>query len=157
MFETVLPVILVLYALHVFLTYPPDLDPFPYTELVIATAIPLLFLGSTTKKRWTSLSANKKRFYSKTLLYLSLVLGGGTLGMYTWAHSLVSDNHQVRQAIATSSNTLVSQTAKDATIAMEDFDFYNHHGFDWKAIHRALRTNLRAGRVKQVEAPLRNN
>jgi hypothetical protein len=37
----------------------------------------------------------------------------------------------------------------DATIAMEDHNFYNHRGLDWEALHRALRFNLRLGEVKQ--------
>lgn len=43
----------------------------------------------------------------------------------------------------------VSTSMQDATVAMEDGYFYNHHGFDWIAMHRALRVDLREGRVEQ--------
>lgn len=43
----------------------------------------------------------------------------------------------------------VSQPMRDATVAMEDGLFYKHSGIDWQAVHRALRVNLRAGRVRQ--------
>ena len=37
----------------------------------------------------------------------------------------------------------------DATVAMEDGHFYRHHGFDWVAVHRALRCNVQSGKVIQ--------
>lgn len=43
----------------------------------------------------------------------------------------------------------ISRPMQDATIAMEDSHFYQHHGFDWIAMHRALRTDLRDGRIEQ--------
>ena len=43
----------------------------------------------------------------------------------------------------------ISSSMQDATVAMEDGHFYSHHGFDWIAIHRALRVDLRDGRVEQ--------
>ncbi|BDI28207.1 hypothetical protein CCAX7_002580 [Capsulimonas corticalis] len=38
---------------------------------------------------------------------------------------------------------------QDATIAMEDHAFYQHHGFDWAAMHHALRMDLRDGRIEE--------
>jgi hypothetical protein len=38
---------------------------------------------------------------------------------------------------------------QDATVAMEDGHFYSHHGFDWEAIHRAFRVDIRSGEIKQ--------
>ncbi|BDI33927.1 hypothetical protein CCAX7_59780 [Capsulimonas corticalis] len=38
---------------------------------------------------------------------------------------------------------------QDATIAMEDHAFYRHHGFDWIAMHHALRVDLSEGQVKE--------
>jgi len=38
---------------------------------------------------------------------------------------------------------------KQATIALEDAEFYNHQAVDWKGIVRALLTNLKNGRVVQ--------
>lgn len=43
----------------------------------------------------------------------------------------------------------VSTSMQDATVAMEDGHFYQHHGFDWTAMHRALRVDLREGQVEQ--------
>ncbi|WP_348218181.1 transglycosylase domain-containing protein [Capsulimonas sp.] len=43
----------------------------------------------------------------------------------------------------------VSPAMQDATIAMEDHAFYQHHGFDWIAMHHALRVNLREGQIKE--------
>jgi len=45
--------------------------------------------------------------------------------------------------------TDVSKPMQDATIAMEDSNFYCHHGIDFAALHRALRFDLRVGEVKQ--------
>jgi hypothetical protein len=43
----------------------------------------------------------------------------------------------------------ISQAMQDATISMEDGHFYNHRGFDWEAIHHALRVDIRGGEIKQ--------
>lgn len=43
----------------------------------------------------------------------------------------------------------IAQPMQDATIAFEDYRFYEHGGLDWPALHRALRANLRAGQVRQ--------
>lgn len=45
--------------------------------------------------------------------------------------------------------TDISQPMQDATVAMEDGNFYRHHGFDWVAIHRALRVDIRNGDIEQ--------
>jgi len=43
----------------------------------------------------------------------------------------------------------VPQSLHDALIASEDGNFYQHHGVDWQALHRALRVNLRSLSYKQ--------
>lgn len=43
----------------------------------------------------------------------------------------------------------VSPIMQDATIAMEDHAFYRHHGFDWTAMHHALRMDVRDGRIEE--------
>ena len=43
----------------------------------------------------------------------------------------------------------IPDVVKKATLAAEDADFYNQPAFDWKAILRALYTNLREGKVAQ--------
>jgi hypothetical protein len=44
---------------------------------------------------------------------------------------------------------LISEPMQDATVAMEDGHFYQHHGFDFAAMHRALRVDIREGRIAQ--------
>ncbi len=43
----------------------------------------------------------------------------------------------------------ISEQAKQATIAIEDADFYNHGAFDLRGIFRAVIANLRAGGISQ--------
>ncbi len=43
----------------------------------------------------------------------------------------------------------ISPWLPDATIAIEDRRFYEHHGVDWKAVGRAAVKNLEAGRVAE--------
>jgi penicillin-binding protein 1A len=43
----------------------------------------------------------------------------------------------------------ISTHLVDAILAMEDHDFYQHHGYDMAGILRAAWTNLRAGKVEQ--------
>jgi len=43
----------------------------------------------------------------------------------------------------------IASPMKDVTVATEDREFYDHGGFDFVAIHRALRLNLRAGSIVQ--------
>ena len=42
----------------------------------------------------------------------------------------------------------ISAAMCDATVAMEDSNFYTHRGFAWAAMHKALRRNLVAGKVE---------
>ena len=43
----------------------------------------------------------------------------------------------------------ISKHLVDAILAMEDHDFYNHHGYDLAGIARAAWANLRAGKIEQ--------
>jgi len=45
--------------------------------------------------------------------------------------------------------TQIAPTMQHALVASEDGYFYQHHGVDWQALHRALRVNLRNLRFKQ--------
>ena len=45
--------------------------------------------------------------------------------------------------------TEIPQLVKQATLAIEDQNFYQHRGFDWRAFFRAAWANLQAGRVVQ--------
>lgn len=43
----------------------------------------------------------------------------------------------------------IPRTIRDCVIASEDGYFFQHHGVDWQALHRALRVNIRNLRFKQ--------
>lgn len=43
----------------------------------------------------------------------------------------------------------IPERVRQATIAIEDVDFYRHTAFDWRSIIRAALTNLRQGRIVQ--------
>jgi len=43
----------------------------------------------------------------------------------------------------------IAEPMQHALIASEDGNFYQHHGVDWQALHRALRVNIRSLRFKQ--------
>ncbi len=43
----------------------------------------------------------------------------------------------------------VAACMKEATVAMEDREFYHHHGFDFAALHRAIRRDFRSLRIAQ--------
>jgi hypothetical protein len=45
--------------------------------------------------------------------------------------------------------SMIPQTMQDATIAMEDHSFYHHHGFDFVAMHHAIRMDIRDGRIEE--------
>jgi O-antigen ligase len=45
--------------------------------------------------------------------------------------------------------TEIAEPMRDALVASEDGYFYQHHGVDWQALHRALRVNLRNLAFKQ--------
>jgi len=45
--------------------------------------------------------------------------------------------------------TEIAEPMRDALIASEDGYFYQHHGVDWQALHRALRVNIRNLAFKQ--------
>ena len=46
---------------------------------------------------------------------------------------------------------------KNAFIAAEDADFYNHHGLDWKGFMRALLHFVTFSNQNKVEVQLPNN
>lgn len=47
------------------------------------------------------------------------------------------------------SSARIPKAMKEIVIADEDHDFYMHHGYSLVDMHRALRINIRAGKVKQ--------
>ena len=86
----------------------------------------------------------------RTALYVRLGILAVLLVAVTCVHYSLS-----RQVLAKDQGpvaaplTTISVPMQDATVAMEDGHFYQHHGFDWLAMHRALRVDLREGRVEQ--------
>ncbi len=71
---------------------------------------------------------------------------GVALVVWLWVQA---DGEVARIAALPLDDPRCSQAFLDATVAMEDGGFYSHHGFEPVAIHRALRRNLREGRIKQ--------
>jgi membrane peptidoglycan carboxypeptidase len=66
-------------------------------------------------------------------------------GMDGWAAYTV---HRVSRPVGLV-HAAASPAFLDATIAMEDGRFYQHGAFDWDALRRAVRVNLRVGRIVQ--------
>jgi len=48
----------------------------------------------------------------------------------------------------------ISAPIQEATIAMEDGHFYQHNGFDWEAMHTALRVDVRSFNIEQGSATI---
>lgn len=44
-----------------------------------------------------------------------------------------------------------------AIVSIEDKRFYQHHGFDYVGISRAIKTNVIKGKIPKEQAPLLNN
>jgi predicted double-glycine peptidase len=84
---------------------------------------------------------------------LTAVVGVVLIGLVTGAHImmrlLVTPYVSDGAVAARVSRSTVSQPMQDATVAMEDHAFYQHHGFDWIAMHHALRVDLREGQIKE--------
>ncbi len=86
----------------------------------------------------------------KTAVYLKLIclaiLLSAVICVHYSLYRQVLAQSQMPVAVSLSS---ISAPMQAATVAMEDGHFYSHHGFDWVAMHRALRMDLREGRVEQ--------
>jgi len=61
---------------------------------------------------------------------------------------LIAELHGAENRIPLASNK-IPQVMKDATVAIEDERFYEHHGVDFTGVVRAFVTNLRAGGIVQ--------
>lgn len=48
-----------------------------------------------------------------------------------------------------STTEAISQSMRDALVTAEDSNYYEHHGVDWEAMHRAMRKDIRAMRMVQ--------
>lgn len=127
------------WQLYDWLLFPAGID-FPYL-----THLPLLFIAicvhcffwSRQRKLVDLLRRSRKMIVITLVIALTL---SGTL--YTWAIWRVA-------SYAPPTPCLVSDEFRYATISMEDGHFYEHHGLDWRALHRAIRANLRTGRFVQ--------
>jgi monofunctional biosynthetic peptidoglycan transglycosylase len=56
-------------------------------------------------------------------------------------HPIAIDYHWVAR-------TDISDRMEDAVIASEDWKFYEHNGFDWPAIEKAMQHNAKSGRIR---------
>ncbi len=61
---------------------------------------------------------------------------------------LIAELHGAENRIPLPSD-LIPQIMKDATVAIEDERFYEHHGVDFRGVMRALVQNMRAGGIVQ--------
>jgi len=91
-------------------------------------------------------NSSRKRMTSQFRMGLFVALIITIIGVEYSFHRRVVRQSQERVTVSLFS---VSKAMQDATIAMEDGHFYSHHGFDWIAMHRALRVDMREGRVEQ--------
>ena len=68
--------------------------------------------------------------------------------IYDRSGKLIAELHGAENRIPLASNK-IPQIMKDATVAIEDERFYEHHGVDFTGVMRALVTNIRAGDIVQ--------
>lgn len=132
---------------RVWLWYPWN-RPFPYAEYAAWLIAALLLVGDGMLRLLNGLRTRcSARVYRIGTRLVLAVAGLGALcavGAYVWAEIVVGASLS-RLTPA----PRCSQALMDATVAMEDGHFYRHHGFDWVAVHRALRCNVQAGKVIQ--------
>lgn len=93
----------------------------------------------------------------KIIFFLSILLVF-MIGITSIAYSMSSDGYSIdRDLVNQISGNVPEYTTIDkipqdfinALIAVEDHRFYEHHGFDTRAIARAFWVNLREGEIKQ--------
>jgi len=103
-------------------------------------------LPPATLRRWKRVGAGALLVVGVTLLYLTVCVTQ-TVRMHLPAiERLRTQNPPTPRFVPLHR---VAQPLRDATLAMEDYRFYEHKGIDWEAMHRALRKNVRAVRLKE--------
>jgi hypothetical protein len=131
---------------YLWLFYPSQED-FPYAAyapILIGSLVALLILGS--RQAPGSERGAGQRFVKgiRVAVVALAVWGALALGLL-----YVSAAGRVARLTPPSGAGACSQAFYDSTVAMEDGNFYRHRGFDLVAMHRALRANLRSGRIVQ--------
>jgi Transglycosylase len=116
---------LTLWYLWVWLTFP-SAEPFPYETQSLFLGVGLAGIATLWRPRVTR---RGRVVLGSVVALLALT----ALGMLGWANALVKSV----QPAPSLSNRFFS----DVTVAMEDGYFYQHRGFDFEAMHRALRRN----------------
>lgn len=121
------------WTLRDFLLFPTD-RPFPYA-VVLPTMLVALFGLGWSGRRLLVRFRKPLLVGAGAVLLLSAFLQG-------WGFVKVA-------SLPAPAGAAVSQAMQDATVAMEDGGFYDHRGFDFEAMHRALRVDVRVGRIRQ--------
>lgn len=97
-------------------------------------------------RRWKRIGAGFLLIVGVTLLYLTVCVAQTVRTHLPEVERLRTQNPPVSSFV---SLYRISQPMRDATLAMEDYRFYAHNGIDGEALHRALRHNVRALRIKE--------
>jgi hypothetical protein len=92
----------------------------------------------------TNKALSSYRLYAAAFITLAVIALG-----FGWEQHLGSIVYRLRASPVQVKLSEISQPMQDATISMEDGNYYQHHGFDWIAMHRALRVDLRSGKIAQ--------
>lgn len=137
--------VMAVWQARIWLWHPWD-RPFPYIEHAAWLLATVLIFGDGLahgfRIAWSRLPARIRGIGRRTGTGLAAAFCAGAIATYGWAEFRVA-------SLPTAPAVRSSRAFLDATVAMEDGHFYSHHGFDWAAMHRALRHNLQAGRVVQ--------
>jgi membrane peptidoglycan carboxypeptidase len=126
---------LTLWSLWVWLTFPSS-EPFPYEMQSLCLGVGIMGTFAVGRK----IISPRAKY---TLLAPIPLLVVSFLGLFVWAEGEVE---ALPTVVATQDQRNV---LSNMTVAMEDGYFYQHRGFDFEAMHRALRRNIRAGKVMQ--------
>lgn len=124
-------------------------------------AFSITSIGIAAKSSYTHVATPKNiptnRRLSKRLVFTAIGGGFGVilsiffLYMYLLRALVIpfSNTTMPIQLMTYTPLSQISQPMQDATIAMEDGRFYHEGAFDWEAMHRALRIDVRDGKVEQ--------
>jgi membrane carboxypeptidase/penicillin-binding protein len=115
--------------------YFPSEKSFPYSIILPCLLFPIILLSRILKFK-----INLKFKYLIFSMMGIVVIS--TLIMYFWAASKIN-------ILPKQNHVNVSQEFREASVSMEDGYFYQHNGFDFEAMHRALRCNVQSGQIKQ--------
>ncbi len=109
---------------------------------------------------------NKKYIVIKILLFMYILFIIGNLGLYVYAvitpkfqvnskNSIIyydKDDNELFSSSEYNNYTKlddISDYVKNAIVSVEDKNFYNHNGFDYLRIAKALITNFKSGEIKE--------